>query len=429
MRTSPGLAAYLAVSATAGAMARQILRRRLKMGKEDRQRCQERLGVPGLERPEGTLVWFHSASVGEAMSILELVDILGKRRDDIGFLLTTGTVTSATMLKDRMPARSVHQFVPYDVRSAINSFLDHWRPSVGIWTESELWPALIYESHRRTIPLLCLNARMSSTSFRRWRWAPGMSSALLQRFERVLVQNRDTATYLERLGLPAQRMEVTGSLKQGAAKLPVNEQDLNEVSAAIAGRPVWLAASTHDPEEEIASEAHRVASNRNPGLLLIVAPRHPERGQEIQKRLTERGFRVQRRSAGQLPSPADDIYIADTLGELGIWYRISPVCFLGGSLAECGGHNPFEPAALNCAMMHGPNTWNFKETFAELESEGGSRTVQSSEQVAAAVNEALEPECTERMAAVAADVCLRGTDVIGRASDLIMSYIPKQAAV
>ncbi len=429
MLTSPGLAVYLAVSAGAGAMARQILRHRLRNGKEDRQRFQERLGVPGLARPAGTLVWFHSASVGEAISILGLIEILGKRRKDIGFLLTTGTVSSSVMLKDRMPARSIHQFVPYDVRSAISSFLDHWRPSVGVWTESEFWPALIYESHRRTIPLLCLNARMSSASYRRWRWAPGMSSALMQRFEHMLVQSSDTAAYLQRLGLPSQRVEVTGSLKQGAAKLPANDNDLGEMSEAIAERPVWLAASTHNPEEEIAAEAHRAAAESVPGLLLIVVPRHPERGQEIQKRLIERGLKVKRRSAGHLPAPADDIYIADTLGELGIWYRISPICFLGGSLSENGGHNPFEPAALDCAILHGPNAWNFKEIYADLAAAEGARTVWTAEQLAVAVTEAFANESAGKMAATAAVICSGSTDVANRGVELILSYIPERSAV
>ena len=223
MNSSPGLSAYLAVSARSVWLARLLQQRRLGLGKEDESRKDERFGRAGVRRPRGRLAWFHSASVGEAVSILELVRHLGSRRSDLSFLMTTGTLASAEILKSRMPPRTVHQFVPYDVLPAVAEFLEHWRPDVGIWTESEFWPALICESHRRRVPLLCINARMSAESFRRWRWVPAIAKSLLNRFETALVQDDRTAAKLQRLGLAESRMEVVGSLKRGAADLPYDE--------------------------------------------------------------------------------------------------------------------------------------------------------------------------------------------------------------
>ncbi len=422
---SPGLSAYLAVSARSVWLARLWQRRRLGLGKEDAGRKGERFGRPGTGRPQGRLAWFHSASVGEAVSILELVRHLGKIRSDLSFLMTTGTLASAQVLKSRMPPRTVHQFVPYDVLPAVADFLEHWRPDVGVWTESEFWPALICESHRREVPLLCINARMSAASFRRWRCVPAIAESLLNRFEKALVQDDRTAKKLRRLGLSESRMEVVGSLKRGASDLPFDEEARKDFMRALGGRPLWLAASTHEDEEEAAADAHLELSRGRDSLLLVIVPRHPERAPRIAEKLRSRGIQVSLRSQAGVPRPSDQIFIADTFGELGLWYRVSPVSFIGGSLAESGGHNPFEPARLGSAIVHGPNVANFAGEFGELAALGAAVPAESPDGLAAAVEYALQPENTAKLTAAAAGLSEGGDRVTAYSASVILRYLPQ----
>ena len=423
MNGSVGLAAYLALSARSEWLARRVLRRRLSAGKEDASRIGERFGRSTIDRPEGQLVWFHSASVGEVVSLLALVRHLGEIRPDLTFLLTTGTVTSARILRTQIPPRTVHQFVPYDVLPAVKGFLDHWRPDVGIWTESELWPALICETHRRRVPLLYINARMSAGSFRRWRRLPAFARSILNRFEHALVQDDKTASQLRQLGLAEKRMEVLGSLKRDAAVLPCDEESRRQFVRALQGRRVWLAASTHEGEENHAAAAHLDLVHNDGGCLLIVVPRHPERGKRIARELRSNGFRVSLRSEAALPRLSDQIYIADTMGELGIWYRVAPVSFVGGSLVAAGGHNPYEPARLGCAIVHGPHVANFATEFGELADAGASVRVDAPEALAAAVRYALQPENAARLAAGASQVHAGGNHVTERAATVILEHL------
>ena len=427
MRNSPGLAVYLAVSSRLEPLARRILRRRISAGKEDSERSEERIGQPGMPRPEGEIIWMHSASIGEVVSILRVVEVIGKLRPELRFLITTGTLSSAKLLLRRMPRRTIHQFLPYDVRSAVEGFLDHWRPSLGIWTESELWPALICETHRRGIPLLFVNARMSKRSYRRWRWIPGFAASLLRRFCTALVQDSETGRYLQRLGLPGSRIEVTGSLKMGAGMLPHDSGAEAEFVEACGKRRIWLAASTHSGEEEIVADAHSLLEERQEGTLLIVVPRHPERGGEVAAMLSARGFRVRRRSTGELPRADDQIYVADTLGELGLWYRVAPVSFVGGSLVRSGGHNPYEPALLESAIVHGPHLFNFAQDFGRLESAGATMRVTSARELADAVDRTRDPDLTKRMTRAALGVCADGDAIVNRAVDAILARLPPKA--
>ncbi len=428
MGRSLGLAAYLSISSTLELPARWILRSRTARGKEDPLRGQERFGRTGVPRPDGQLVWLHSASVGEVISILRVVEVMGQHRPDLRFLITTGTLTSAQLLQRRMPERTIHQYIPYDYTKAVNGFLDHWRPSVGIWTESELWPVLIYETHRRQIPLLFVNARMSRKSYRRWRWLPGISASLLRRFDLALVQDEYTGRYLNRLGLPADRLEVTNSIKMGAATLPVDEDAAAEFSKARGDRPVWLAASTHEGEEEIAGKAHATLEARYQDMLLIIVPRHPERGPDVAERLTRAGFRVSLRSAGGLPGKRDQIYVADTLGELGLWYRISPVSFVGGSLVQSGGHNPYEPALLESAIVHGPHVSNFQTDFRKLEDAGAARRIASDSELAEAIDACLDLEVASRMTKAALGLCAGGDAIVDKAVAAILDRLPSGAS-
>ncbi|QXT39828.1 3-deoxy-D-manno-octulosonic acid transferase [Gymnodinialimonas ceratoperidinii] len=424
MARSLTLGLYLAWSARgARTFAERKLRERLADGKEDAARLDERRGIASLPRPDGPLVWFHAASVGESLALLELIRRALEEREDLTVLVTTGTVTSAAVMADRLPERAIHQFAPLDAKRFVTAFLDHWKPDVAIWTESELWPTLVVETHARDIPMLLLNARMSKASHDKWRFARGMVRSLLGRFQAALVQDNLTMVYLRRLGMPVDRMKVMGTLKEGAAALPCNEDDRAEMAKVLAGRPVWLAASTHEGEEKLVLQAHRMAMRSSPRLLLILVPRHPERADEIAEHLQAEGWRFARRSAGEEPTDVAPVFLADTMGELGLWYRLSPISFVGGSLVAIGGHNPFEPAALGSAILHGPYVTNFVDIYDRLREGGAARLVSSPEKLAGQVAELLNPDEAATMAAAAWQVISDGADVTDRALALIIDTL------
>ncbi|HEU0221633.1 MAG TPA: 3-deoxy-D-manno-octulosonic acid transferase, partial [Paracoccaceae bacterium] len=408
----PLLGLYLFLSARAVALAGLILRRRARRGKEDLSRLAERLGEPGLPRPDGPLVWFHAASVGEALSILELIARIGAIRPDLHYLVTTGTVTSAELMRRRLPAPAIHQYAPLDLVPGLRRFLAHWRPGLAVRIESEIWPATLVETHRAGVPIVLVNARMSERSARGWRWAPGMIRSLLGRFDAIYAQDEASAARFRWCG--AREVAITGTLKEGSAPLPCDEQERRRFAALVEGRPVWLAASTHEGEEEMAAEAHRAVRRSQPGALLLVVPRHPERGPAIAAGLAAIGWKVGRRDAGEAPAAATEIYVADTLGELGLWYRLSTVAFLGGSLVQVGGHNPFEPAALGSAIIHGPHVENFAEGYSRLDRAGAARLVRDVQGLSEAVCAAMQAEAAAEMAAAAWDVVSAGAAVTDR---------------
>ncbi|MBY6202951.1 3-deoxy-D-manno-octulosonic acid transferase [Maritalea mobilis] len=426
MGVSPALALYLAWSGRGAApFAERKLRERLEAGKEDRDRLYERRGEPREPRPEGKLVWFHAASVGESLAILELIRRLLEEREDLSVLVTTGTVTSAGVMAERLPERAIHQYIPLDARRFVTGFLDHWRPDVAVWTESELWPTLICETHARGIPMLMINARMSKASHDKWRFLRGMAKSLLRRFDHALVQDDLTEMYLRRLGLPPLRMEVTGTLKEGAAALPCDEDERRAIAEHLGGRPVWLAASTHPGEERIALDAHRIALKANPRLLLIIVPRHPQRGDEIAQMIQADGWRFNRRTADELPDDEANVYLADTIGELGLWYRIAPISFVGGSMTPVGGHNPFEPAALGSAILHGPYVTNFVDIYQRLTEAKAAWLISGPDKLAIAVNDLLNPDRAAAMAHAAWEVVSAGSEITDKAVDLVLEHLDK----
>lgn len=421
MTKSIALGLYLAWSGRGGlTYANRKLRQRLEEGKEDAARIGERRGEAGRPRPEGKLVWFHAASVGESLALLELIRRILEEREDVSVLVTTGTVTSAGVMAERLPDRAFHQYIPLDARAFVRRFLDHWKPDLAVWCESELWPALICETHARGVPMVIVNARMSKTSHDRWRFLKGMVRSLLSRFSHAMVQDDITAMYLRRLGLPPERMEVTGTLKEGAAALPCDEAERTEMAVQLGGRPVWLAASTHDGEERIVLDAHDLALKVNPRLLLILVPRHPQRGDEIARLLQHDGWTYNRRTAGELPEPEAHVYLADTMGELGLWYRVSPISFVGGSLQPIGGHNPFEPAALGSAILHGPYVTNFVDIYQRLTEARAARLVSGPDTLSEAVHELLNPDRAAAMAHAAWEVVSSGAEVTDRALDMVL---------
>lgn len=397
------LALYRGLTYVAAPLVGAYLARRTAAGKEDASRLGERMGRAGMPRPPGPLVWVHGASVGESLSALPLIErLLGERRD-FCVLVTTGTVTSAAIMAERLPARAFHQYVPVDRVPFVERFLDHWRPDLALWVESDLWPNLLAETGRRGIPVLLLNARMSPRSFSRWRRMRWLIRPLLNRFALCLAQNQAEAARLAALGAP--RVKTVGNLKYAAAPLPADEGELRRLSEAVGARPRWLAASTHPGEEEIVAAAHRRLAPGHPGLMTLIVPRHPGRGPAIAARLAANGASVALRSRGETPAPGTEIYLADTMGELGLFYRLSAVAFVGGSLVPHGGHNLLEPGQLGCAVVHGPHMTNFRGIADEMDAAGAALAVGDEKTLAATVDGLLrDPARAAGLAAAAARI-------------------------
>src|SRR5882762_349265 len=355
-----GLAAWRLLTGALSPVARLLLRRRAARGKEDWARLNERLGISGKARPDGHLIWVHGASVGESLSALPLIE---KLLENATVLVTSGTVTSAAMMSQRLPQgsskRALHQFVPLDTPSAVARFLDHWKPDAGLFVESDLWPNLILGAAARGVKLALVNARISARSAERWGWAKKSVARLLSAFDLVLAQDEEIAQRFRKLG--ARNVEVVGSLKADAPPLAVDEEALTAMRQAIGKRPVLLAAQTHPGEDETVLPAHDLLRTRFPDLLTILVPRHTERGADLEMLCGSRATR--RRSTGGQISPQTAVYIADTMGELGLFYRLAPFCFLGGTLVPLGGHNVLEPAALHCAVLAGPHTTSAPQTY------------------------------------------------------------------
>ena len=352
-------------------MLRVLLRRRLRRGKEIAGRLAERRGIDPTPRPAGRLLWLHAASVGETVSILPVMMALTLRAPDLTVLVTTGTATSASLLARRLDAgleaQVLHRFVPLDVPAWVARFLDHWRPDAAGFVESELWPNLLLAGRRRGIPMMLINARMSERSLAGWRRVPGLARLVLGCFAKVQARSPADAARLATLG--AATVSAPGDLKFAAAELPADPVELERLRVMLAGRPIWLAASTHAGEEALVFAVHRALAPAHPGLLTILVPRHPERGAETAAAAGD--LAVGRRSLGA-PPPAEGVWLADTLGELGLWYRLAPIVFVGRSLlAPGGGQNPLEPARLGCAVAVGPHMANFLDAVQVLEAAGG----------------------------------------------------------
>ncbi len=373
---TPLLSAWSALTTVGAPVVRLMLRRRVWLGKEFAERLPERRGLDTTPRPNGRLVWLHAASVGESVSVLPVLLDIMRLAPDASLLLTTGTVTSAVLLERRLPeiglsGRAIHRFVPVDVPRWVGRFLDHWRPDAAAMVESELWPNLLAGCRRRGIPMVLLNARMSDRSYRRWQASLGLARTLLGCFVTIQAQSGADAERLRALG--AVGVATCGNLKFAAPALPVNEVELALAQCALRGRPCWVAASTHTGEEQIVLSAHRCLVSDFPELVTIIAPRHPERGEEIAA--IAHGTPLARRSRGESPEPGG-IWLADTLGELGLWYRLAGIALVGKSLlSPGGGQNPLEPARLGCAVAAGPFMANFAEPVRVLKEAEAITTV------------------------------------------------------
>jgi 3-deoxy-D-manno-octulosonic-acid transferase len=356
-------------------LAPALIKRRLKLGKEDPARVGERRGMSDDARPHGPLVWIHGASVGEVLAAAALIEKL--RALNLRILLTSGTVTSAAIVAKRFPPDVIHQYVPYDAPRYVARFLDHWRPSLALFIESDLWPNLILASAARRLPMVLINGRMSQRSFPRWRRVSNTISALLGRFDVCLAQSQLDADRFSALG--SRNVVTTGNLKLDVPAPPADPAKLERLMAMTRGRPIVVAASTHPGEEEILAETHKTLAGFFPGLLTVIVPRHADRGEAVARTVEALGLHASLRSREELPTAATDIYVADTMGELGLFYRLAPIVFMGGSLIEHGGQNPIEAVKLGAAIVHGPHVFNFTDVYEALDAAGGARRADSQE--------------------------------------------------
>src|SRR5712672_4435745 len=393
------LRVYRKLSSAMVPLAPALIRRRLKLGKEDPARVSERRGMSAEVRPHGPLVWIHGASVGEVLAAAALIEKL--RALNLRILVTSGTVTSAAIVAKRVPPDVIHQYVPYDSPRFVARFLDHWRPSLALFIESDLWPNLILSSAARRLPMVLINGRMSHRSFPRWRRISATIEALLGRFEVCLAQSEVDAERFTALG--SRNVVTTGNLKLDVQAPPADTGRLERLMALTRGRPVIVAASTHPGEEEVLLEMHRELAGYFPQLLTVIVPRHPSRGEAIAHMIAASGLHVSLRSHEDLPTATTDIYIADTMGELGLFYRLAPIVFMGGSLVEHGGQNPIEAVKLGASIVHGPHVFNFTDVYDALDRAGGARRADSQEALVKQLGQLLADPAAREASLVASE--------------------------
>lgn len=374
----PILGPYLAIRAT--------------KGKEEHARRRERYGRSDVPRPDGPLIWVHAASVGETSAVIPLISLIAAK--GITVVLTTGTVTSAKLAAERLGAKVIHQYVPLDLKPAVSNFLSYWKPDLALIAESEIWPMTILELGSRRVPQVLVNGRLSDRSFAAWKRRSYLAEALFENLSHVVAQSEIDGQRFAELG--ARPVTVSGNLKVDTVPPPADPEEFERLKASVGKRPVWAAVSTHDGEEDIAGDVHNLVESRHPGLLSIIVPRHPDRAPAILQMLKAKGLKVARRSAGEKISHDTQVYLGDTIGEMGLYLRLTEIAFVGRSLTSTGGQNPLEPAALETAVLAGPNVQNFRDSYKRLIDDGNARLVKDKEMLAAGVSYLLGNEPVRR---------------------------------
>ncbi len=427
MARGPGLALalYLAARKARGrARAEKLLRQEMKAGREDASRAAERLGASDLARPEGPLVWLHVGSEAEALGVPELIDRLREERDDLGVLITTARHGPDELLVARLPRDVVLQSAPYGVGPGAQWFVAHWRPDVAIWADNHLEPSLIEAAHGAGVPMFLIDARVPDRPG--WRWLPGLRRALLARFSHVLAGDTRSAEGLRALGVAADRIEALGFLQEGGAPLPCSQAERDTLAELLAARPVWLAAGATPGEVPMIVAAHQQAMRRAHRLLLLLVPDPLESGAELAKDLEAGGWVVGLRSQEDEPEPELEIFVADLPDELGLWYRLSPVSLMGGTLLGASGfgvRNPYEAAALGSAVLFGPHLGLWRESYTRLREAGAARAVTDTESLARAVEHLLAPDHVAEMAAAAWEVTTSGAEATDRVVTLVLDAL------
>lgn len=414
------LATYRGVGMALYPFMGPLLRYRASRGKEERTRRYERYGYPSADKPKGPIVWFHAASVGESMAAIALVEHVHSL--GINTIMTTGTVTSAQLMRERLPKSSFHQYVPLDLQPAMERFLDHWQPDLAIFTESEIWPTTIMELAKRKIPPVLINARMSERSFKLWNKSKAVGQTIFDKFSYVIAQSEGDATRFKRLG--ARPVDLTGNIKTNTDPMPYDEAERDQLAAAISGRPVWIAASTHEGEEKIAGAIHVALKKAHPGLLTMIAPRHPNRAEGITALLRSNGVEVAVRSLDEAILPSTDVYLCDTIGEMGLFYNLAPISFVGKSLLDSGGHNPIEPIVCGSAVLSGQKVDSFYDTYKSLVAAGAVRLVSNEKMLAENIHFLLRDKVErERMIAAGKKSILENSGGLDKTKEVLDSYI------
>jgi 3-deoxy-D-manno-octulosonic-acid transferase len=376
------LSAYRFAGAAAYPLVGGYVGWRANMGKEERSRRRERYGIASCPRPAGPVVWFHAASVGETIAVIPLIErILGF---GINIVLTTGTVTSARVSEERLGDRIIHQYVPLDLKPAVSRFLDHWEPDLAIIAESEIWPMTILELGARRVPQVLVNGRLSDRSFASWNKRAYIAEALFENLAHVIAQSEVDGERFRALG--ARPVTVSGNLKVDTDPPPADERALAELTHQIGSRKTWAAVSTHSGEEAVAAEVHKMLRSRHKDMLTIIVPRHPDRADALAAEFAAAGLKLARRSLGEPITPDTDILLGDTIGEMGLYLRLTEIAFVGRSLTSEGGQNPLEPAMLDTAVLAGRNVQNFREAYRRLIEGGGAKLVRDRDMLAGAVN-------------------------------------------
>jgi 3-deoxy-D-manno-octulosonic-acid transferase len=420
MRLPPGLSFYRAASQAAGAIAPGWLKARAGRGKEDPARLGERFGQASAPRPDGVLIWLHAASVGETKVALQVMAAIASARPELHVLLTTGTITAARIVEAAAPARAVHQYAPLDRPDCAARFLAHWRPDLAVFAESELWPNMILAAHAMGAKLALVNARMSPKSLANWARLKDSAALLLQSFSLILAADQRTADGLA--ALRGRAVTCVGNLKLAAIAAPVDAARLAALKTAIGNRPVWLAASTHAGEDNIVLAAHARICAAFPDALVIIAPRHPDRGEAIAALANG----APRRALAALPLPQHRVYVADTIGEMALLTSLAPTTLVAGSLrADLKGHNPIEPIQTGSAVISGPHIESFADLFAALRESDGVVFVDDAQSLAEAILHFWRHE-TERAAmhARAAHVIAAGAPALSITRDQLLSLLP-----
>lgn len=373
------LTLYRMASAICYPFLLRMTRKKLHNFDISKERSRERSGHPSNVRPNGTLIWFHAASVGESLTVLPLINAVSTLAPEARFLVTSGTATSAEILAKRLPENAYHQFAPLDATISGRRFLNHWRPNAAVFIESEIWPNILTNLDNQGIKRALLNARLSKTSRRNWARLSGTMRVLFGGFQFIHCQDGDTAEFLEN---QETEVFVGQNVKSAVAPTAIDKDDLAEIKKSLSGRKVWLASSTHPGEETEIIFAHKQLLQLFPDLILILVPRHPERRDEVSKHIEGADLSFKKRSKSGKIGMSDQVYLADTIGELPLWYHVAPIAFIAGSFSNVGGHNPYEAAHANCAILHGPKFANFEPTYRSMLEQGASRSVTSANELA-----------------------------------------------